>query len=1530
MSNNLIKMISKLLGTVVLAIASQAVHAQYEPSAYPSGTQVSYVRTWDAVAPIQDPNALLTRPVKDVKQATQYLDGLGRPIQTVVKQGSSITNSNVYTDVITANVYDELGRVTYKFLPTIANNIGGNPSINDGAFKLNPFQQQKEFYSSSNANNPIKGQGESYFYSQTDFEASPLNRPTKSFAQGNNWVGTKGNTTERSIGQSYLLNTINDAVVAWKINNAITDLPLPITQNGGFYAAGELYKTQTNDEHNKQVVEFKDKAGKVILKKVQIAPSVTDGYTGWLCTYYIYDDFGQLRFVISPKACEVLAQNNWLFANTTLGDGGELCFKYEYDAKGRLIKKKVPGAAEVWMVYDGRDRLVLTQDGNLRTQQKWIYTQYDELNRPIASGLWASALTHTQHISNAENSISYPTLSGEEELSRTFYNNYDWVSTYSTGLSNTYSTAYNNYFEPVSNTNWPYAQANVQTNQLRGVVTGSRVKVLGTANTYLYTVNFYDEKGRVIQTQSTNNSGKIDIVTTQYTWAGQPLVVVQKTDLLEAYAEDVPFHVKTKFNYDDLGRVIEAKKTIYGTFQYQSIAKAEQTIAKNEYDALGQLKKKTLGANNLENLNYDYNIRGWMLGINKDYIKDISSNYFAMELAYDKTTSVATGTSFAASQFNGNINGLLWKSKGDGVNRQYDFEYDNANRLLNAAFKQKNDDNSWNNTQMDYTVKMGDGINYTSAYDANGNIKKMQQWGWKLGGNVQIDNLTYNYIANSNKLLNVIDANNDATTKLGDFRTSTISPNQTKTSTTVDYAYDVNGNLVKDLNKDIGNATTNGIVYNHLNLPQTINVKKDASGNNKGIVSFTYDATGNKLQKITTEENAIVRHNNVAYTTNITTTIKYINSFVYESKTYTNTNLTTLSYTDKLQFFGHEDGRVRFKSQAGSTAASLQYDYYIKDNLGSVRATLTEEQQQDNYPLATLEPATIATESIFYGNLTNTQTTKPGWFNIPGNSTPNAKVARVKNAAGSQNIGPNLILKVMAGDSYNIQVASGWNSTSSATNNSTNVLSNLLNLLSTGVAGASGGKATVAQLQNTSSGLNAGLGSFMGFQTTNGLAKPKAYISWILLDEQFKVAKDANGNIMASGYSGFEQVEASGLTTLHVKSFLTVAKSGYLYIYTSNEATNIDVYFDNLQVTHNRGALLETANYYSFGLLESGISYKAASGMENKYKYNGKELQSKEFSDGSGLEWTDYGARMYDQQIGRLQSLDPFAFKFTDYSPYSYCINNPILFIDENGLEFQDPNDLARVNSLKAEITKRRDNLLMWANDLITIDNDAAQKLVDDFMSSANELSSSLSDIDKMIETKDFQFSLGITDKPFSHALSKSTVRIEYDGTSGTLIHELTHGSQYMNGEMDFMVFNNADGQEIQAGLLYDQTDEVVAYRRQYALSGLKYDEALTSINLEQIQATVTARAKNPTITITHIDQINTSTVNKIGDGLANPLYINIPSTYLNSQSTVSAVVQANTNRSVLTQGLGMNNGNNRTYKNFVSNSSHSESIFVK
>jgi RHS repeat-associated protein len=93
------------------------------------------------------------------------------------------------------------------------------------------------------------------------------------------------------------------------------------------------------------------------------------------------------------------------------------------------------------------------------------------------------------------------------------------------------------------------------------------------------------------------------------------------------------------------------------------------------------------------------------------------------------------------------------------------------------------------------------------------------------------------------------------------------------------------------------------------------------------------------------------------------------------------------------------------------------------------------------------------------------------------------------------------------------------------------------------------------------------------------------------------------------------------------------------------------------------------SKYYPFGLVMKGISSRAAGKLQNKIKFNGKEEQSGEFSDGNGLEWTDYKYRFYDYQIGRFFTQDLLADKYPHYAPYQFAGNQVPNAIDLDGLE---------------------------------------------------------------------------------------------------------------------------------------------------------------------------------------------------------------------------------------------------------------------
>jgi RHS repeat-associated protein len=470
--------------------------------------------------------------------------------------------------------------------------------------------------------------------------------------------------------------------------------------------------------------------------------------------------------------------------------------------------------------------------------------------------------------------------------------------------------------------------------------------------------------------------------------------------------------------------------------------------------------------------------------------------------------------------------------------------------------------------------------------------------------------------------------------------------------------------MVKDLNKDIEGLSGEGIQYNHLNLPFKVQVKKNAT-EEKGNIKYIYDASGVKLRKITTEAETTVTHNGSQYTTSIISTTDYIGGFIYESKSYSNTNLASLAYSNKLQFFAHEEGRTRPKEE--NNEITFVYDYFIKDHLGNVRMVLTEEEKTITYPPASMEMAQSATEEALYANVSTTRDDLPSGYPTTDNITnPNEKVAKV---LGNNNpIGPSITLKVMAGDKFNIHVSSWYKTNSVTPDNPVNILNDLITSLTTGISAQLPSfhqGVTALDLQNTGI-FSPSMTEFFNNHQNPDACRPKAYLNWILFDEQFKYVGSSSGAQQVPAESAFGTAPNNDVHH-HVLTDLPITKNGYLYIYVSNETPNIAVYFDNLQVTHTPGPLLEETNYYPFGLIQQGISSKAAGMLENKQKFMGKEQQSKEFSDGSGLEWNDFGARMFDPQIGRWNHIDPKSEKYMPVSPYSFTSNNPILFIDQAG-----------------------------------------------------------------------------------------------------------------------------------------------------------------------------------------------------------------------------------------------------------------------
>ncbi|WP_336963012.1 DUF6443 domain-containing protein [Chryseobacterium contaminans] len=833
-----------------------------------------------------------TTPTKSL-ETVQYFDGLGRPKQLV-----NVKASPQGKDVVSHIEYDQFGRQVKDYLPI------PQPTTLNGAIIPNPL--------TNTANTPY---GSEKIYSEKILENSPLDRIQQQIQVGNDW-------SNKPIKFGYDVNIAGEVynfVTTTIFQNGTTLSTIKVSENNsvssnGYYNANTLYKNTIEDEDGNKTIEFKNEQDQTLLIRKN------DG-TQNIDTYYVYNEYNQLAFVISPKAMRFLIDNG-LADSEPVQDPilSDLCYQYRYDGKNRLVEKKLPGKGWEYMVYDKADRLVMTQDANMKPSGNWLFTRYDKFSRVIYTGIAGIGAVYSRK--DIQDAVDYNANIGipltEERNSTGFNKNgmdiYYGNNAYPTSilqiLSVNYYDTYPSYgFNPSFPSSIQDAETLKETvspegKSTKGLPVMSLVKNLedkGWTKNYTY----YDTKGRIIGTYSINHLGGYTKTESRLDFAGVAQSVITRHKRLETDTERV---ITENFEYDHQNRLL--------THKHQVDSNPTEILTQNKYNELSQLESKKVGGVNLANplqiIDYRYNIRGWLTMINDP--SNLNGKLFGYALKYQDPTIPTT----SAPQFGGNIAEAHWKTSDDDVYKVYHYAYDKLNRLKSGVYREP------------YTTLPDKSFfNEELNYDLNGNITRL----WRTGKNdsntaLLVDNLTYGY--QSNRLQTITDATqNEAGYEGG--------------GNLIDY--DANGNMTTM--KDKGIQT---ISYNHLNLSNSYSIQNNSFGLLMYVnLNYLYRADGTKLRKIYSSR---PQRGSTSYTTT-----DYLDGFQYtyregggicitcrtasalEEQAYGNLGKTFPDLgeppTWKLDFVPTAEGFYSFTEN--------RYIYQYKDHLGNARVSFAKD-----------------------------------------------------------------------------------------------------------------------------------------------------------------------------------------------------------------------------------------------------------------------------------------------------------------------------------------------------------------------------------------------------------------------------------------------------------------------------------------------------------------------------------------------------------------------------------------------------------
>lgn len=821
--------------------------------------------------------ALISSPIQDRSVTVNYYDGLGRSTQQIKQQFTSTGK-----DLISYTVYDSKGNVKKKSSPF-------STSASSAEFHTNAVNEILNFpiYNSQNAE------------ATNEYELTPSPKIAK---QG--FAGSASLGSGHEVKYSYQTNVNGDNVKYFKVSTALNSSglfePTLINASATTYCTSrQLYKNIFYDENtngnpiesNGSSIEFVNREGDVILKRSY--STVENGSQNQRYdTYYVYDDFGNLTYVIPPKADGVISQD--VLDN--------LCYQYKYDSRNRLAERKIPGKNWEFVIYDKADRVAATGPAFFPFGQSggyyngWLMTKYDVFNR-VAYSAWYNGHEATSGGRKLmQDFIDQSPQINEARATSTMVGNVNIGHTNIVRPTELLHPLTINYYDDYNFPNAIQLPTNVENQILapnvKGLSTGSWSRALtlewefnGSTTTLLY-----DKWSRVIRNYKTHYFGGYTQNDLKLDFVGKVLYTITKhkynsTANLIEFRED--------FTYSNQERLIKRTHTFNNMPGMNT-----EVLAENMFDELGRLVMKKVGGSTsapLQTVDYSYNIRGWLTGINNDstnnLILDTNQNdLFGMKINYDIVED--ENNYLGTPLYNGNISEISWRTSSDNMLRKYGFEYDALNRMNDATYiKSHVATNSY-----DESVR----------YDKNGNITSLQRNGDFDSATmpISIDDLVYTYAPNSNKLLKVTDTTNDPFGFKDDAAGGVDAAD--------DYAYDILGNMIKDENKKINNNGQSPIRYNHLNLPVSIWLSDDGSKR----IEYVYDGQGNKLKRTVF---------NGSYSTTVT---DYINGFQYNNGI--------------MMFFPTAEGYVNFDSGV------YKYVYNYVDHLGNTRLSYTSSPDYPN------------------------------------------------------------------------------------------------------------------------------------------------------------------------------------------------------------------------------------------------------------------------------------------------------------------------------------------------------------------------------------------------------------------------------------------------------------------------------------------------------------------------------------------------------------------------------------------------------